>query len=174
MNDELELSDLNEMSDARFVEVLGDIFEHSPWVAEAVAEHRPFQSLRSLHSRMCESVYDAGKRRQAELIRAHPDLAGKAARAGDVTDESAEEQKGAGLDRLSDEEFERFEKLNSAYRNRFGFPFIICARENDKHSILEAFEKRLENSDEEEFAQALREIAKIARYRLDDRLCHTD
>ena len=171
---EIELSALNEMADEEFVATLGDIFEHSPWVAEAVLERRPFQSLRSLHMAMVGAVDDAGKRKQRELIRAHPDLAGKAARRGELSDDSEREQAGAGLDALSDEEFERFERLNEAYKARFGFPFIIAVRENDKAEIMDAFERRLENSDEEEFRQALSEIAKIARYRLDARLKHTD
>ena len=171
---EIELSELNELSDEDFVRTLADIFEDSPWVAEAVAERRPFQSLRSLHAAMVGAVDDAGKRKQADLIRAHPDLAGKAAIAGELSDESSREQAGAGLDALSPEEFERFERLNDTYRARFGFPFIIAVREHDKASILSEFERRTEHSDEEEFRQALCEIAKIARYRLDARLKHTD
>ena len=171
---EIELSQLNEMTDPQFVATLGDIFEHSPWVAEAVVDGRPFQSLRALHTAMVQAVDDAGKRAQRKLIDAHPDLAGKAAMAGDLTEDSAREQAGAGLDALSKEEFERFTALNKEYRARFGFPFIICARMNDKASILSAFEERLRNDDAEEFRQALCEIAKIARFRLDDRLKHTD
>ena len=170
----IELSTLNEMPDSEFVAALADIFERSPWVAEAVVEKRPFQSLRSMHMAMVSAVDDAGKRAQAELVRAHPDLAGKAAVRGELTDESQREQASAGLDALSEEEFERFQRLNDSYRARFGFPFIIAVREHSKAGILSEFERRLENSDEEEFRQALCEIAKIARYRLDDRLKHTD
>ena len=172
--EEIELSTLNEMSDDDFVAVLADIFEHSPWVAEAVVNRRPFQSLRSLHMAMVEAVDDAGRRRQAELIRAHPDLAGKAAVAGDLSADSSREQAGAGLDALSAEEKKRFDKLNAAYKARHGFPFIIAAKEHDKGSILSEFERRIDNDDDEEFRQALCEIAKIARYRLDERLKHTD
>ena len=171
---EIELSKLNTMSDDEFVETLGDVFEHSPWVAEAVTDRRPFQSLRSLHMAMVGALDDAGKRKQRELICAHPDLAGKAAVAGDLTDDSAREQASAGLDALTQEEFDRFNELNSSYKARFGFPFIIAVREHTKDGILSEFERRLENSDEEEFRQALCEIAKIARFRLDGRLKHTD
>ena len=171
---EIELSNLNDMSDEDFVTTLGDIFEHSPWVAEAVVDRRPFQSLRSLHAAMVEAVGEAGRRKQRELICAHPDLAGKAARAGELTDDSAREQAGAGLDALSDDEYRRFRDLNDRYQARFGFPFIIAAREHDRASILQSFEERLDNEDREEFRRALCEIAKIARYRLDARLKHTD
>ena len=171
---EIELSALNAMSDEAFVATLGDIFEHSPWVAEAVLERRPFQSLRSLHAAMVEAVDEAGRRKQRELICAHPDLAGKATRAGELSDDSTREQAGAGLDALSDEQYRRFRDLNDAYQARFGFPFIIAVRGHDRESILGNFEQRLENDDEEEFRRALCEIAKIARYRLDTRLKHTD
>lgn len=171
---ELELSTLNGMDDTAFVETLGDVFEHSPWVAASVTDRRPFQSLRALHGAMVEAVSEAGRREQRELICAHPDLAGKAARAGELTDESTREQASAGLDALSDEQYERFQDLNRRYKARFGFPFIIAVREHDREGILQSFEERLDNDDETEFRRALCEIAKIARYRLDERLKHTD
>lgn len=171
---EIELSSLNEMSDEDFVATLGDIFEHSPWVAEAVVGRRPFQSLRSLHAAMVQAVDEAGRRKRRELICAHPDLAGKAAQAGELSDDSSREQSGAGLDALSPEQYRRFRDLNDAYQARFGFPFIVAVKEHDRASILKSFEERLENDDETEFRRALHEIAKIARYRLDARLKHTD
>ena len=170
----IELSELNDLSDEAFVATLGDIFEHSPWVAEAVKERRPFQSLRSLHAAMVEAVDDAGRRKQRELIRAHPRLAGKRAQAGELTEDSGREQASAGLDALADEQYRRFRNLNDDYEARFGFLFIIAVKEHDRESILESFEERLGNDDETEFRRALCEIAKIARYRLDARLKHTD
>ena len=110
----------------------------------------------------------AAGERQLELIRAHPDLAGKAARAGTLTADSEREQAGAGLDRLSEAEYERFHTLNEAYREKFDFPFIIAVKGRDKQSILEAFEFRLRNSQEAEKRRALDEIAQIVRFRLDD------
>ncbi|RCS23343.1 2-oxo-4-hydroxy-4-carboxy-5-ureidoimidazoline decarboxylase [Phyllobacterium salinisoli] len=169
----MTLDELNEASREVFVAALGGIFEHSPWVAEAVADERPFESVGALHEAMAEAVATAGRDRQLALIRAHPDLAGKAARAGTLTEESTREQKGAGLDRLSDAEFEEFHRLNDAYKARFGFPFVLAVRgfdgrTHDAHSILASFRARLDNSVEAEIDEAVRQIARIARLRLDD------
>lgn len=161
------LAELNALPAALFAERLGGIFEHSPWVAEAVAGQRPFADLDALHAAMVAAVAAADSTRQIALIRAHPDLAGKAARAGRLTQHSTSEQASAGLDRLSDAEFERFERLNGAYREKFGFPFIICVRKTDKAGILAAYEERLGNDAAREMRRALAEIAEIARLRLD-------
>lgn len=160
------LADLNTAPAERFVETLGGIFEHSPWVAEAVAPARPFASRDSLHAAMVAAVDAADEGQKLALLRAHPDLAGKLARAGALTDASTAEQASAGLDRLSEEEFQRFTAFNIAYTEKFGFPFIIAVRENTKASILAAFGRRITNSREAEFKTALAEVAKIARLRL--------
>lgn len=159
---------LNKTSAAEFVEALGGIFEHSPWVPEAVAGMRPFESVERLHEAMVDAVQKAGQVAQLGLIRAHPDLAGKAARQGSLTAESTSEQKGAGLDRLTDNEFKEFHRLNNAYQSRFGFPFILAVRGHDKHSIMAAFRQRLGHNAGEEVTEALRQIALIARFRLND------
>lgn len=164
----MKLADLNAVDSAEFVAALGGIFEHSPWVAEGVADLRPFASVDALHVAMVAVVDRAGTERQLGLIRAHPDLAGKAARDGALTAESTDEQKGAGLDRLTDAEFEEFHRLNDAYKAKFGFPFILAVRGHDKHSILAAFGVRLQNDADAERIEALRQIARIARFRLDD------
>lgn len=164
----MTLADLNAASRADFVAALGGIFEHSPWVAEGVADSRPFASVDAIHEAMVAVVDAAAIDRQLDLIRAHPDLAGKAARAGKLTAESTSEQQGAGLDRLTDAEFDDFHKLNDAYKARFGFPFILAVRGHDKHSILAAFRTRLQNDGDAERGEALRQIARIARFRLDD------
>ena len=161
-----KLADLNTTPADRFVETLGGIFEHSPWVADAVAPLRPFASLDALHAAMAAAVAAAGESEKLALLRAHPDLAGKLARAGALTDASTAEQASAGLDRLSEEEFQRFTAFNIAYTEKFGFPFIIAVRENTKASILAAFGRRITNSREAEFTTALAEVAKIARLRL--------
>ncbi len=160
------LSALNSLPETAFIERLGGIFEHSPWVAAAVAGQRPFADLDGLHRAMVAAVQAAGEDRKLALLRAHPDLAGKLARAGALTAASTAEQASAGLDRLGDAEFERFSTLNRAYVDRFGFPFIIAVRENTKASILAAFERRLTHDRAAEFATALAEVAKIARFRL--------
>ena len=159
---------LNTGSQTEFVRMLGGIFEHSPWVAKAVVGNRPYDTVAALHGAMVAAIDAAGRDAQLALIRAHPDLAGKAALAGDLTAESTSEQKGAGLDRLTPEEYERFHALNDAYKARFGFPFILAVRGHDKHSILAAFERRLAHSQEEETAEALAQIAKIGEFRLND------
>ena len=171
----MNLQNLNSLSEAEFVSVLGGIFEHSPWVAEAVAGGRPFASVSALHQAMVQVVENASVTKQLALIRAHPDLAGKAARAGNLTDASTSEQKGAGLDRLDDTEYERFHRLNDAYKQRFDFPFILAVRGfdgkgHDKYSILASFETRLQNTPEQEISEALRQIARIAELRLGDML----
>ena len=162
------LSDLNAMDQAAFTAALGGIFEHSPWIAERAWDRRPFSNVDSLLQSMLDAVGDAGEDPQLDLIRAHPDLAGKAARAGALTEHSTREQAGAGLDRLSDAEFERFHRLNDAYKERFGFPFIIAVREHTKDSILAAFETRLQNDRPAEMQEALRNIGLIAEFRLRD------
>ena len=153
---------------ARFVATFGAVFEAAPWVADGAWDSRPFDDVDALHDAMVAVVDRAPTPRQLELIRAHPDLAGKAALAGDVAAASRREQRGAGLDQLTAEEFARFQTLNRRYRERFGFPFILAVRGHDKHSILEAFELRLDNDLASERQRALEEIYRIARFRLDD------
>lgn len=171
----MDLNQLNIMPKAEFISTLGGIFEHSPWVAEAVAPLRPFASVEALHHAMVQVVENAGQPQQLALIRAHPDLAGKAARSGGLTPDSTNEQKGAGLDKLSESEFERFHQLNDAYKQRFDFPFILAVRgfggvRHDKYSILTSFETRLKNTPDQEVSEALRQIARIAELRLGDML----
>ena len=158
------LDDLNAMPEDGFITSLGAIFEHSPWVARVASVSRPFSSLSALHERMVQAVQDAGLEAQLRLIRAHPDLG---TRLG-MSQESVSEQSGVGLDRLPSELFERFTRLNAAYRERFGFPFIIAVRNHTRQSILEHFEARLNNNAEQERQTALHEIAQIARFRLED------
>lgn len=166
----LPLATLDRLDRKAFVDALGDVFEASPWVAEAVAERRPFGSVRALHAAMVRAVREADPERQLALIRAHPDLAGKAARAGALTGASTREQAGAGLDRLSDEEYARFHHLNDAYRQRFGMPFVLAVRGHGKQDVLASFEERLANDPATERARALEEIATIAWFRLRERI----
>ena len=162
----MKLADLNEAAAEDFVAALGAVFEHSPWIAEAARAARPFASRQALHEAMLAVIDRAGEAAQLALIRAHPDLAGKAARAGALGAHSSREQAGAGLDRLSDPEFERFHRLNRAYRERFGFPFVIAVRDHTKKSILDAFQARLANDPAAERAEALRNIGLIGQFRL--------
>jgi OHCU decarboxylase len=159
---------VNALDREAFVRLLGPVFEHSPWIAEAAWPQRPFTKRLLLLGALCAAVEDADEARQLALIRAHPDLVGRAALAGSLTPESAREQAGAGLDRLSAEEVAQFQEFNRRYREKFGFPFVICARRNKKEAILAAFPARLAHGPEEERRAALMEIFKIASLRLED------
>jgi OHCU decarboxylase len=164
----MKLPQLNRLSQAEFVRVVGPAFEHSPWIAEMAWRQRPFADAKQLHSVLCETVERAGEAKQLALIRAHPDLVGRAALAGTLTRESTGEQAAAGLNQLSPEEIALFQKQNAAYQEKFGFPFVICARLNKKEAILAGFERRLKNSRDQEIKTALEEIFKIADLRLHD------
>jgi 2-oxo-4-hydroxy-4-carboxy-5-ureidoimidazoline decarboxylase len=146
----------------------GGVFEESPWIARAAWESRPFSGADELHAAMVRVVEAAPPDARLELIRAHPDLAGKAAVAGELTPESEHEQAAAGLDRLTPEQYERITRLTAAYRERFGFPFVVCAREHTPDSIIATAAHRLEADPDDEEQTALNEIAKIARLRLAD------
>ena len=162
------LRELNAMDQDAFVATIGHVFERSPWIAAEAWERRPFASVDQLHEALAAVMWDATPEQQLTLIRAHPDLAGKAAIAGELTADSTREQASAGLDRLTPEEYARFTRLNTTYREQFGFPFIICVREHTKASILAAFEERLAHGQQQERETALSEIAKIVRLRLRD------
>jgi 2-oxo-4-hydroxy-4-carboxy-5-ureidoimidazoline decarboxylase len=170
MTTPISLAALNAMDAAAFVEAFGGIAEHSAWVAEAAAARRPFASRAAMVAAFQDAIGDAGAEAQAALLRAHPDLAGRAAIAGDLTDDSRREQAGAGLDRLTAEEFARFTVLNTAYRERFGIPFILAVRGADKSRILDAFEARIGNARDVEFATALQQVCRIVAFRLEDRV----
>jgi 2-oxo-4-hydroxy-4-carboxy-5-ureidoimidazoline decarboxylase len=166
----IPLEQLNTASADDFVSALAGIYEHSPWVAAAVAGQRPFASLAALNEAMAAAVRAAPSPQRLALIEGHPDLAGKAARAGEMTAESKSEQGGAGLDRLSETEYARFHGLNNAYREKFRFPFIICVRRHTRDSILRQYEWRLQNGAEAERDTTLAEICRIAALRLNDRV----
>lgn len=157
------------MTKEEFIERYGRIYEHSPWIAGQVWEKRlqPSQdSIAELAREMKEVVAAAGLDRQLELIRAHPDLAGRAAVRGELTTESKNEQASVGIDQCSPEEFDRFQCYNKAYKAKFQFPFVMAVKGSDRANILEAFEQRLRSDYETEFRRALMEIHQIARLRL--------
>ena len=161
-----QLADLNQLDPAAFAAAVGEVFELAPWVAAAAHARRPFATVTDLHAAMIGAVRAAPREEQLAFIRNHPDLAGKAARAGNVTDDSKHEQASAGLDMLSDEEFARFHRLNDAYKAKFGFPFMICVRRHSRDSILAQFERRIGNDAATEFAAALQEVFFITRLRV--------
>lgn len=166
----MTIHDINALDREGFVAALGAVFEGPPWIVERAWEDRPFVDVAHLHERLCATMYGASEARQVALIRAHPDLVGRAALAGTLTPESTGEQASAGLDRLSPVEVAAFTELNTAYHDAFGFPFVICVRENKKEGILAGFNARLGHTPEQEIAAALDEIAKIAHLRLLDRV----
>lgn len=161
----VDLETLNTLGVDAFTALLGGIFEHSSWVARIAYAGRPFASVAALHATMVSVVTNSGPERQLTLLQAHPELA----RPGPLTASSLAEQGGMGLDRLAADEAAAFDALNAAYRARFGFPFIIAVRgQRDRAAILAALTARVRHSPDEEMAAALAEVAKIARFRLDD------
>lgn len=162
------LAEINGLEREEFTAGLGHLFEHSPWVARETWPRRPFATVEGLHAALCATLQGAPEADQLALIRAHPDLAGRLAQMGQLTQESTREQASAGLDRLPAEEMAAFQRLNDDYRQRFGFPFVICARLNRREAIFEAMRKRLGNAAGEERKAALAEIEKIAWLRLQD------
>jgi OHCU decarboxylase len=150
------------------VGTIGPVFEHSPWIAEAAWLRRPFANLETLHRVLCDVVQKSGTEQQLALICAHPDLVGRAALSGTLTPASNLEQASAGLNQLTPEEITAFQNYNREYREKFGFPFVICARLNKKEAILNGFRQRMNHSREMEIQAALEEIFKIAWLRLQD------
>src|SRR5207302_4748011 len=163
---QLSLSDLNACSNDDFVAALANIVEYSPWIAQQAAAARPFAGVRALFSAMKIAVDRAPSELRLTLIKAHPDLAKKTQRAAGLTAESDAEQNSVGLDRLSDAEYESFERVNNAYRAKFGFPYIVCVRRHTRDSILRDFERRLPNDAAAEVAASIAEIGRIAALRL--------
>lgn len=156
------LDQLNALSQDEFTQALGDIFEHTPAIARQAWPHRPFADVDALHRAMVAVVESLAMAEQVTLIQAHPDLGSKAA----MADASVQEQASVGLNCLTPDEFDRFHRFNQAYKDRFGFPFIIAVRNHTKDSILAAFEERLTHSPDQEQQRAIAEICQIAAFRL--------
>lgn len=166
----LMLAAVNRMDEDAFVASFGDIAEHSPWVAKVAERARPYLDRTAMVTAFVGAVGAAERDAQLALLREHPDLAGRAAIAGELAPESRNEQTGAGLDRMSAAEYERFSRLNGAYRDRHGIPFILAVKGATKDQVLEAFEARLDNPADIEFATALTQVQRIIRFRLEDRV----
>ncbi|CAN5321257.1 2-oxo-4-hydroxy-4-carboxy-5-ureidoimidazoline decarboxylase [soil metagenome] len=161
------LAELNSCSKEDFVAALANIFEYSPWIAEQAAAKRPFAGVTELFAAMRSVVENAAPGQRLALIRVHPDLADKTKQADELTAESNAEQSGLGLDRLSAAEYDAFDRVNTAYREKFGFPYIVCARRQTRDSVLRDFEKRLPNDATTEVASSIAEIFRIAALRTD-------
>jgi 2-oxo-4-hydroxy-4-carboxy-5-ureidoimidazoline decarboxylase len=162
----MTLDEANGLDLVHFVQVFGDIAEHSPWVAEQVAERRPYKSREAMIQAFCSAIEKADRVEKLSLLRAHPDLATRARLGAD----SSREQRGAGLDSLNEKEFARFTELNTRYWERFGFPFIFAVKGAAKYQILASFEERIGNSPEAEFATALANVCRIIRFRIEERI----
>jgi 2-oxo-4-hydroxy-4-carboxy-5-ureidoimidazoline decarboxylase len=174
MTTQTPLADLNACSKAGFVAALANVFEYSPWIAEQAADARPFAGVAQLFEAMKAAVERAPPELRLALIKAHPDLADKTQRAAGLTAESNAEQNSVGLDRLSDAEYAAFERVNNAYRAKFGFPYIVCVRRHTKASILRDFERRLPNAATAEVATSIAEICRIAALRVDHLVASDD
>lgn len=162
-----------DMSEAEFVEAFGGVYEHSPWVARGTWRRgAEADTVEDLAAALAATVDAADREQKLALIRAHPDLAGRAAVRGELSAESGREQAGAGIDQCSEQEYERFKSLNEAYKAKFGFPFVMAVRGADRHAVLSAFAARLENDAGSEFERAIAEIHRIARLRLNDLAAH--
>ncbi len=160
----MTIGDLNLLDQTSFVAAVGWVFEHSPWVAERAFHARPFANLDALHAAMTEQVERATFAESLALLKAHPDLGARAR----LSEASTAEQAGAGLDSLTLGEFERLQSLNAAYRDRFGFPFLLAVKGSTKYDILRALQARMEATPEDEYREALRQAYRIARFRLED------
>ena len=159
----MNIETVNQLSVDEFIHRFGEPAEHSPWVAERAASKRPFATREAMIEAFAQAVMQADPSRQMALLCAHPDLAGRAK----LTEHSAGEQQGAGLDSLSLEEFAAFTELNTTYQKRFGFPFIFAVKGANKHQILDAFHMRVNNPQAEEFATALAQVCRILRFRIE-------
>jgi len=168
----VQLAELNRMDRGAFVAALGGVFEHSPWVAQRSFGDRPFASIGALHAAMVAAMDRALPSEQLTLLQAHPELAGKAAIRGELTPDSAREQDGAGLGNCSPSEYARITELNRRYSAKFGFPFIFAVKGQDREVILREFRRRVEHDRPTEFAEALRQVARIARLRLEALIDH--
>jgi 2-oxo-4-hydroxy-4-carboxy-5-ureidoimidazoline decarboxylase len=155
---------LNSLGREDFVNAVGWVFEGSPWVADRAWNSRTFENADSLHQAMVQQVEAASSEEQLALLRAHPDLGTRAR----VTAASGAEQAGAGLDHLTPPEFERLQRMNTQYRDKFGFLFLFAVKGSTKHDILRALEQRLEDDPEQEYREALLQVYRIARFRIEN------
>lgn len=163
----MNLADINAADRAGFVAALGGIFEHSPWVAERAFDDRPFASVDALHGAMVATMRAAPRAGQLALIRAHPELAGRAMVRSELTADSTKEQSGAGLTQCTPAEYARLVDLNARYNAKFAFPFILAVKGYDRQGVIAEFARRFERDAEAEFDEALAQIARITRFRLD-------
>jgi len=172
MPESLTVTDLSTLDHDAFIAVVSAVFDHSPWVMERASEKRPFDSRVAFLAALGDVLREAGREHQLSLINAHPELAGKLAIRGALTADSAREQAGAGLAECSPEEFSTLQHLNAAYRAKFGWPFIVAVKGLNRQQIISEMTRRIERTSDEEFAEALAQILRIASFRLDDLIAY--
>jgi OHCU decarboxylase len=160
----LTIADVNTLSEEAFTDLFGDVFEDSDWVAKRAYASRPFSSADDMHAAMWRQVEEASSAEQLQLLYAHPDLGSRAR----MSSASAGEQSGAGLDRLTTEEYNEFTALNNNYRDKFGFPFLFAVKGSTKQDILEALRRRLQSTPDAERQEALTQVRQIAAFRLNE------
>lgn len=161
----MQITELHRLSREAFIDQIGHVFEHSPWVADSAYEKAgPFHSSEEVYKQLLDAMHEGTDDQKLSLLRAHPDLGSRI----QMTDASVSEQKGAGLNQLSEQEYEMLKRLNTHYTDRFGFPFILAVKGKTKDDIITNIESRIENSRDEEFETALNEVGKIAVFRLHD------
>jgi len=168
----ISIETLNNMDEESFTNTLEAVFEHSPWIPRQTYTCRPFESVDALHKSMVDVVTNASTKAQVKLLCAHPELAGKEAQEGELTSSSSDEQSSAGLNALSSVEMNHVSKLNSDYREKFGFPFIIAVRNHTRQSIIAEWQKRLTHDNETELRACLEQVYIIGRIRLDSLINH--
>ena len=161
------INKINNLSQSKFIEIFANIFEKTKWIAERLYNQKPFNSFKDLCSKILEIFKTTSKENQLKIIRAHPDLADKT-KIGSLTTNSRTEQSGAGLDQCSEKEFNEFKNLNNEYKKKFGFPFILAVGNKNKEEILNEFKKRILNSVDDEFNEAISQVSKIANLRLNE------
>ena len=168
--DSITLAEVNALQPEAFVSAFGGVYEHSPWVAQAALASRPYGSIADMLSAFSRAVQEAGAQRQLELVRAHPELGHRLGVDPQLSAESGREQGGAGLDQLSPHDYATLSGLNTAYREKFGMPFVICVRQATRDVIMQSIARRLECAPDDELREALRQIDAIAALRLMDRV----
>jgi len=165
------INKINKLSQSEFIKVFGNIFENAEWIAEELYNQKPFDNFEELSSKMLNIFETATKEKQLKILNAHPDLANKT-KISLLTPDSLKEQASAGLDQCTEEEFDEYKHLNEQYKKKFGFPFILAVRGSDRQQVLENFRKRIDSGRDDEFAEALRQVHRIAWLRLQEIECY--
>jgi 2-oxo-4-hydroxy-4-carboxy-5-ureidoimidazoline decarboxylase len=163
----LSIDQINQLSEDEFVGLFGQVVEHSSWVAKAASHARPYRNFADLYAAMANAISQAGPGVWAQILNLHPELSGKEAQEGALTDFSVSEQAGLGLDRLSKDEFQKIQGFNQRYKEKFGFPFVVCVKQlQNRGQLFSEMERRLSLSGPEELKTGIGQVMEICRLRL--------